>query len=65
VICGRALLQALGEGRAADALGGVAVLLELRECVVVGLNGVVGGLQRERAHSAVATLRSRSRCAGV
>jgi hypothetical protein len=57
MVGGCALLEEVGEGRAGVALCGVAMLLELRERVVVGLNGLVGGLQRERAHSAVATLR--------
>jgi hypothetical protein len=44
LLCGCGFLKWSSEGGAGVALGGVAVLLELRERVVVGLDGLVSGL---------------------
>lgn len=44
---GAALFEEVGEGGAGVALGGVAVFVELGESFVVGLDGLVSGLERE------------------
>jgi hypothetical protein len=48
-----AALKRVGEGGAGVALGGVAVFVELGEGFVVGLDGLVGGLQWEEVHGRV------------
>lgn len=52
----RTFLEQVGEGGAGVAFGGVAVLFESGEGGVVGLDGGVRRLQRERAHAGLGPL---------